>query len=562
MEKKVSRRLTKDGVLDRSWSSQQVLAAKADRLRKGRQAAAAAANSGDSFKEAVTRDGGSQAGPSRTPSQASNYSDARGRNEQEPADDGPPVKPMSKPARLCTLLSVIPGPQQWLAAMNLPFFPPPPPRRDADDPEFRELDPPIPGWVEVVREVSPTTHLDLSSYADGQEDVTDAVLLAQAALSCGTLSLLDVTGCFNVSTATVVNVARANSHLVTIRATEGAGWSASAIHTLLRSLPELRSIHVDLACRKVDEGLLALLDHNIAFVRKLTITGKLEKADVVKLSPPMMKAALLQLDLTDCGLGPGGIFPLAAALERNKRLTHLVLTKNNLGIDGGRRVAELLRVNRHLTYIHLGKNSIQTPACIDVCRALCKNRGGNDVLRDLFLSRNAINGEAARHIVEMLNDNQHLRTLDLADNDLGPQGKYVCLALEKATPTQVFLAGNRMGDRGARALLKTLRKNSSIWKITYYNNGISPKLDKELAIETLESLLEGGGSDGEDEAAPPPAAGAGGPSLAEQEAQLLAEMGSDIDDDDEDDDEDDEEEEEAAAPPPASRTGSRAGSRR
>ena len=105
---------------------------------------------------------------------------------------------------------------------------------------------------------------------------TDATLVSQSELSCGTLEDLDLTGCDSITPSTIFQVSlgwvravgcgglcfmaaaallapqvmRANAHVKTVKATEGMGWSANLCHNAVRSLAELQHLYVDLTARR------------------------------------------------------------------------------------------------------------------------------------------------------------------------------------------------------------------------------------------------------------------------------------------------------------------------
>lgn len=74
-----------------------------------------------------------------------------------------------------------------------------------------------------VRPLEPQTTLNLSRANGGSGHINDEQLLARVALSVGTLTVLDITGCKLVTPVTVFTIAKANPHLAVIRASDGMG---------------------------------------------------------------------------------------------------------------------------------------------------------------------------------------------------------------------------------------------------------------------------------------------------------------------------------------------------
>ena len=361
-------------------------------------------------------------------------------------------------------------------------------------PHFAELNPPLAGWLEVMREPSSAT-LDLSQASGNKGDANDETMLNVSKRACGSMITLDVTGCAKITPAAVLSVCQANPRLQLVRAARGPHWGAGAITQVIAACPELKALEVDAACRRVDDTLLRLLVNPTLRLRELVALTKMTGATVTDmLAPQLRHSSLRRLVLTNCGIGVLGAKALAEVLSETATapappLRHLNLYCCNIGAAGGRALGEMLRHNHTLRSLDLGFNNLCDEGAIAVARALQR---GNATLKELSLARNNIRTDACRELGTMLEKNSCLESLSVADNDFGPvAGKLLAAALRRnRTLQQLACQGNRLGDTG-RDFAAVMRDSKTLWKIDLHNNAMPEAVGRELAVLSLQALLRG-----------------------------------------------------------------------
>jgi hypothetical protein len=375
-----------------------------------------------------------------------------------------------------------------------PAAPPLERSRSAPLPQFAELSPEVPGWLEVVREPASTTTLNLSPDSGAKGVAMDETLLGASKRACGSLLHLDLTGCVKVTPAAVLAVCQANPRMQHIRAARGGAWGAGAVSQVLAACPELKALEVDVACRRVDDTVASLLTQPTVRLRQLTALSKMSITTMTEqLAPHLPHSSLRRLVLANCLIGPDGAKVLAKALLNDASpkapLRHLSLYNCAIGPAGARAMGEMLRSNSTLRGLDLGWNAIADEGSIAVTRALQR---GNSTLKELSLARNGLRMDAAREIGVMIGTNSSLEVLCLADNDMGPAaGKLIAASLKRNRSLQQFSCpGNALGDAG-KDFAAAMRESKSLWKVELHNNALPEAVARELAVLSLQALLRG-----------------------------------------------------------------------
>ncbi len=194
-------------------------------------------------------------------------------------------------------------------------------------------------------------------------------------------------------------------------------------------------------------------------------------------------------------LGPTSGVLLAQLLRRNDRLHTLDLVNTGL-LDAGLRVlAEALADNQGLRHLYIGTNGLGPESA----RALADALHESDRLESLFISCNRLGDEGAAIIADALRTNRTLRRLSLASNRMGPAGaealadalssedsglRFLGLGWTRATAA-VGELGNRIGNEGAIALARMLRRNRSLRALDVSHNRIA-----QAGIDAISEALD------------------------------------------------------------------------
>jgi hypothetical protein len=121
-----------------------------------------------------------------------------------------------------------------------------------------------------------------------------------------------------------------------------------------------------------------------------------------------------------------------------------------------------------LRTLDLSQNKIGPEGALALGEALKVNA----VLTKLVLDRNDIGVDGAKAIAEVLKVNAVLTTLDLYNNNIGPEGAIAIAEALKvnAVVTKLFLNGNNIEDDGAKAIAEALKVNVVLTILSLRNN--------------------------------------------------------------------------------------------
>jgi Ran GTPase-activating protein (RanGAP) involved in mRNA processing and transport len=218
-----------------------------------------------------------------------------------------------------------------------------------------------------------------------------------------------------------------------------------------------------------------------------------------------------RLDMCKQQLGVFGIKQVAAALQNNVVVKHILLGTNAFGNQGAKAVAELVTNNNTIETVYLGCNYIEQEGCKAICEALEENQS----VKSIWFKRNPIGPESIPAIIKLLSKNKQIRTLDLVNTGVG-QGvhalleylqendtierlylsgneltaatmKYVSAMLEKNNRIRsLYLSVNDIGDEGVAELIPGLTNNTSLEELSLSSCGIGDK-GMELLFTVLKA---------------------------------------------------------------------------
>lgn len=167
-------------------------------------------------------------------------------------------------------------------------------------------------------------------------------------------------------------------------------------------------------------------------------------------------------------LGPQGTDVLLNAVSSNRSLTSLSAGNNNAGPTVGQRLAQLLQLNTTLTHLELRSNSFSS----DVLSKLAEGVAQNSTLRSMQLGGNPLGGGGSvQHVghavdgfVKRLVKNGIIETLDLAGCELGTAGiiRLAGLIAASSSLRELCVSGNDAEDEAAGAIAKGLISSKSL----------------------------------------------------------------------------------------------------
>ena len=165
-----------------------------------------------------------------------------------------------------------------------------------------------------------------------------------------------------------------------------------------------------------------------------------------------------RLDLCKQALGPGGCRSVTDALAQNQTVVSLLLGTDGIGNTGAADVAQLAGKNQTLEVLYLGCNKIGPAGAAPLAAALSTPTSS---VTGLWLKRNPLGADGARHLADMLKTNVTLRTLDLVNTRLGADGLAAltdALTRHNRTIERLYLGGNFFTPSEAPLLADLIRQ--------------------------------------------------------------------------------------------------------
>jgi Ran GTPase-activating protein (RanGAP) involved in mRNA processing and transport len=226
-----------------------------------------------------------------------------------------------------------------------------------------------------------------------------------------------------------------------------------------------------LEIRKSDGGLRMMgLTHVLqALARRPTLTKlgldgfRLNPNEVTDLGIALCGIPSLQsLELASIGLGSTELAEVAPALYHNTSIKVLDMSDNNLNsMEAAEILRDIIRSNKTITTLDLSENTFgRTTGAVD---CIVVGLGSNSTLLKIDLShcdlRSALVSTLARKLGSR---NTTLQKLSLKDNGISSTG--VCVLLDTMEHgchiTDLDLENNRIGNKGARLLARSLGNNA------------------------------------------------------------------------------------------------------
>eukprot|EP00300_Choanocystis_sp_HF-7_P015361 c19026_g1_i1.p1 GENE.c19026_g1_i1~~c19026_g1_i1.p1 ORF type:complete len:600 (+),score=131.83 c19026_g1_i1:42-1841(+) len=174
------------------------------------------------------------------------------------------------------------------------------------------------------------------------------------------------------------------------------------------------------------------------------------------------------LDLGHSELDDSHAKIIAMVLAKNQTLTRLSLNGNKIKTKGAKSLAFGLRSNTTLRELFLAGNQIQNQGA----KALANSLRENSTLTRLSLADNRVSDDGAKALAAALRKNSTLLELSLSNhrhapgpgNMVGRSGanEFAEVLKQNNTLTKLLMAGNPIGDKGAKALLGALEVNQTL----------------------------------------------------------------------------------------------------
>ncbi|XP_034881635.1 leucine-rich repeat-containing protein 45 isoform X3 [Mirounga leonina] len=166
------------------------------------------------------------------------------------------------------------------------------------------------------------------------------------------------------------------------------------------------------------------------------------------------EALLTELILSDCMLSEEGATLLLQGLCAHTVVRFLDLKGNNLQAAGAEALGQLLRQNKSIQSLTLEWNNLGTWE--DAFATFCGALAGNGTLRQLDLRNNQISHKGAEELALALTCNASLQQLGEASPHWPPPD----------------LRWNSIGLLGGRALVNSLPRNRTLWRLELAGNNV------------------------------------------------------------------------------------------
>lgn len=264
--------------------------------------------------------------------------------------------------------------------------------------------------------------------------------------------------------------------------------SASKVTRLQLTIRRLQSYDVSHSVEAFLADLLERLGNTSTSISELDLSGNRLKGLQSALEG-LAKAAssLTCLNLAENFMGEEGVRPFAEQLATNTCLQVLDLSSNGLGCRGARQLSEALAVNTVLTELDLSHNFLPADAAGYLAEALLENQS----LAALRLDGNSLQARGLEKLIE-LKGNRSLTSLQLSDNEIGPDGAEFLeeLLQDNESLVQLDLSHNSLRGTSMAALAKGLQRNFTLTSLSVAYCEIDAAGAADLA-KCFTELLEG-----------------------------------------------------------------------
>ena len=191
---------------------------------------------------------------------------------------------------------------------------------------------------------------------------------------------------------------------------------------------------------------------------------------------------LRTLDLHRCGLREDAGMVLEAVRDTNS-IKKLVLSGNYLGSEMDSKIAEMISKNESIEEIHLSGNPLSS--CVQLFEALKENK--RIKVFDISNASLSMDEKNIPALSQVIVHNTSLTRLSLADNKAGKQIVDIYRALShNSTLKEVDVSKNLVEGEGREALVEMIAQNNSLKTVIANYTGISKRRHAEELLEALE----------------------------------------------------------------------------
>ena len=194
-----------------------------------------------------------------------------------------------------------------------------------------------------------------------------------------------------------------------------------------------------------------------------------------------LNPALVELNLSECGLEVLAAEAIGIGMKNHPSLTHLDLSKNNFGEHGIKKLCKGLAENRSLLHLNIARNNSGGRG-ISAVGTLISNQ--NCTIQVLNIFGNLIGIEGARFIGKALESNKSVTDLDLGLNRIRHKGTTaISNSLKSNTTLKIIrVKKNFITDRAAMDLAEVIAANKSITKLCIVGNRVKEAILNSIVI--------------------------------------------------------------------------------
>ncbi|CAG8470302.1 13539_t:CDS:2, partial [Dentiscutata heterogama] len=309
-----------------------------------------------------------------------------------------------------------------------------------------------------------------------------------------TLENLDLSNC-NLSPKVVEKLKK---FLITSKRLKGLNLSSNNLTFLSeRIISEILSKNKTIKTLNLSSNKISSTIESLEKGARTSLTGRYKSKSKYEMSRPLKvnnlaeaikrNKTLKKLDLSSNYIRLEAGKDLARALASNKLITELNLNDNDIVHEIGELLINVL-INNDITSIGLRSTKISSGMVINISQELKSNK---IKLRYLNLSRNEISSDAMEALVEALEENTTLKSLDLSNiTGAGQTGRALVKSLEKnRTLKTLNLSNCNIRNSVVTALEKALQTNDILTDLDLSYNAL-PMSNLIKALERNNSLTK------------------------------------------------------------------------
>ncbi|XP_073465573.1 NACHT, LRR and PYD domains-containing protein 3-like [Aquarana catesbeiana] len=259
----------------------------------------------------------------------------------------------------------------------------------------------------------------------------------------------------------------------------------SVLSFILKSCREIEEVNLH-SCNIQSEGLRKLIPalHNIKSL-------SLDYNDLTDSSCPHLASGIITnqtlrtLDLSGNNLEGSHFGVLMEALKKSK-IEKLLLDNNHLTDSSCPHLASGIRKNQRLKILNLTANNLEGPHFRDLMEALTTSQ-----IEELQLEGNHLTDSSCPYLASGIKDNQTLRTLNLAKNNLwGPHFKDLMEALKTSRIDKLNLSSNDLTHSSCPHLASGIKDNKTLMILTLSKNNLEGPHFRDLMEALKESCIK------------------------------------------------------------------------